>query len=140
MQKSTRPAIKVVAGLIFRNDQLLICQRRETAAFALKWEFPGGKVENEENGAAALQRELKEELAVEVREAELVAEYEHCYKDGPSVFLQFYRVTNFAGAPKNLVFQQMLWVDLDELKTFDFLDGDRRLIEQIVGQKDGLPK
>ena len=140
MKQSPRPPIKVVAGLIFRNDQLLICQRRATAAFALKWEFPGGKVENNESGVAALQRELKEELAVEVREAELFAQYEHSYEDGPTVFLQFYQVTNFAGEPRNLVFQHMLWADLDKLKEFDFLVGDRRLIEQIVGLKNGLLK
>ena len=136
--ENTRPPIKVVAGLIFRNDQLLICQRREGAAFALKWEFPGGKVENDEHSAAALRRELKEELAIEVRGAELFAQYEHCYENGPTVLLQFYRVSDFAGVPQNLVFQQMLWVDLDELKRFNFLEGDRRLIEQIVGQKDEL--
>ncbi len=138
MKKGARPPINVVAGLIFRGGELLICQRRETAAFALKWEFPGGKVENGEDGVAALRRELKEELAVEVREAELFAQYEHCYENGPLVFLQFYQVANFVGVPRNLVFQQVLWVGLDKLPEFDFLEGDRRVIEQLV--KHGLLK
>jgi 8-oxo-dGTP diphosphatase len=134
-KKSAHLPIRVVAGLIFRDKQILICQRRATAAFALKWEFPGGKVENDEGDLDALRRELKEELAIDVRAAELFRRYEHTYQAGPTVTLHFYRVRNFEGDPKNLVFQQMLWVDVVELKDFDFLDGDRRLIEQIAGQE-----
>ena len=54
--------IMVVAGLIQQPGKLLICQRRRDGAFALKWEFPGGKVEAGETCEDGLRRELHEEL------------------------------------------------------------------------------
>ena len=59
MVSNSSKQIEVVAGLIFRDGRVLACQRREDAAFPLKWEFPGGKIESGENAAEALRRELK---------------------------------------------------------------------------------
>ncbi len=55
---------QVVAAVIAHANRVLICQRRETQAFALQWEFPGGKVEAGEKLEAALGRELREELGI----------------------------------------------------------------------------
>ena len=51
----------VVAAVIERDGKILICQRRRGQAHELKWEFPGGKVENGETPDQALERELREE-------------------------------------------------------------------------------
>src|SRR6476646_10256601 len=56
--------MNVVAAIIERNGRVLICQRKAGQRFAGKWEFPGGKVEAEEEFTAALARELREELAI----------------------------------------------------------------------------
>ena len=53
---------QVVAALILRENTILICQRKEDQAMPLKWEFPGGKVERDEDLKDALHRELEEEL------------------------------------------------------------------------------
>jgi 8-oxo-dGTP diphosphatase len=110
----------------------LICQRRHDAAFALKWEFPGGKIEDRESEADALRRELKEELAIDVRESDFVSGYTYSYEDGPTVFLRFHWVKSFQGEPQNLVFEQISWVTPGDLVNLDFLEGDRRLIMQII--------
>ena len=128
----SRTAISVIAGLIFRNQRVLICQRRHDAAFALKWEFPGGKIEDRESEADALRRELKEELAIDVRESDFVSGYTYSYEDGPTVFLRFHWVKGFQGEPQNLVFEQISWVTLGDLVNLDFIEGDRRLIMQII--------
>jgi len=128
----SRTAISVIAGLIFRNQRVLICQRRHDAAFALKWEFPGGKIEDRESEADALRRELKEELAIDVRESDFVSGYTYSYEDGPTVFLRFHWVKSFQGEPQNLVFEQISWVTPGDLVNLDFLEGDRRLIMQII--------
>jgi 8-oxo-dGTP diphosphatase len=128
----SRTAISVIAGLIFRNQRVLICQRRHDAAFALKWEFPGGKIEDRESEADALRRELKEELAIDVRESDFVSGYTYSYEDGPTVFLRFHWVKSFQGEPQNLVFEQISWVTLGDLVNLDFIEGDRRLIMQII--------
>ena len=135
-----RTAINVIAGLIFRNKKVLICQRHHNAAFALKWEFPGGKIENRESETDALRRELKEELAIDLRESEFFSGYAYSYENGPTVSLRFHRVKSFQGEPQNLVFEQISWVELDALVNFDFLEGDRRLIMQIIERQDTLSK
>lgn len=133
-------AISVIAGLIFRNERILICQRRQNAAFPLKWEFPGGKIEDRETDTDALRRELKEELAIDVRESEFFCGYGYSYEGGPTVSLRFYWVKRFQGEPQNLVFEQISWVEVDDLVNFDFLEGDRRLIIQIIERQDTFSK
>lgn len=125
--------ISVVAGLIFEGDRLLICQRHENSPFALKWEFPGGKVESGESDDAALRRELAEELGIVVHGVKLIFQDQHGYPDGPQVSLRFFKVLAYDGAAQNLVFQHIQWVPLAELAAFDFLDGDRRLVSQLSG-------
>ena len=80
---SALPALTVVAGLIQRHGALLICQRRRDAAFALQWEFPGGKLEAGEGSAAALRRELEEELGIV---ADVGAELYRTQHDYPGVY------------------------------------------------------
>ena len=69
--------IAVVAGLIFDQDRLLVCQRNAEGPFALKWEFPGGKLEHGEGDEAALRRELKEELDIEAGGLSLIFQHQH---------------------------------------------------------------
>ena len=56
---------RVVAALILKNDQILACQRTRHQPMPLKWEFPGGKIEEGEQPRDALRRELEEELGIE---------------------------------------------------------------------------
>jgi 8-oxo-dGTP diphosphatase len=135
-----RPAISVIAGLIFRNKRVLICQRGQNTAFGLKWEFPGGKIENHESETDALTRELKEELAIEIRQSEFFSGYTYSYEDGPTVFLRFHWVKSFEGEPQNIVFEQISWVEINDLIKFDFLEGDRRLIMEIIERQDIFAK
>jgi 8-oxo-dGTP diphosphatase len=135
MEPVNRGAINVVAGLIFRDARLLVCQRHHTGSFPLKWEFPGGKVEENESDLDALCRELKEELAIDAIDARVAWRHEHSYPDGPSVTLRFYNVHAFNGELTNLVFEQISWVKLSELKDFDFLEGDQPLVDQLASMQ-----
>jgi mutator protein MutT len=128
-----RPII-VVAGLIHRGGRLLICQRGSDGDFPLKWEFPGGKVEKGESDIDALRRELREELAVDARQAEFFCRYDHSYPKGPAISLRFYEVSEFDGEPQNLIFQRIVWADIVELERFDFLEGDRPIIARLMAE------
>jgi mutator protein MutT len=132
MDSKSGAAIKVVAGLIYRDGRLLACQRRDDGPFPLKWEFPGGKVETGESDIDALRRELREELAVEARGAVFVCQYDHSYPDGPTVSLRFYHVSEFTGAVKNLIFNQITWCKFADLAQLDFLEGDRAIIQKLL--------
>ena len=124
--------IAVVAGLIFDQQKLLVCQRHRDAAFPLKWEFPGGKLESGESETQALARELKEELDIRAGEIELLHRHVHAYPDGPEISLSFFHVIDYQDEIKNLVFEQIAWSDLAELVNFDFLDGDLPLVRLLA--------
>ena len=68
---------RVVAALILKDDQILACQRTRHQPMPLKWEFPGGKIEEGEQPRDALRRELEEELGIEATIGNEVARIHH---------------------------------------------------------------
>ena len=122
----------VVAAVIERNGQILICQRRRDGRHALKWEFPGGKVEPGETPSDALSRELREELAIEAQIGDELHRQDVRYPNGPLLTLLFFGVTEFTGEPRNLQFEQMVWADPRRLIDYDFLEGDLEFIRRIA--------
>ena len=123
---------QVVAALIVRGHELLICQRAQDQPMPLKWEFPGGKIEPGEEERAALHRELQEELGISATIAEKVTSIQHHYRKGGAVELHFYRVKEYEGEMENRIFEQIRWVDRRELPRFDFLEADRNLVRQLA--------
>jgi 8-oxo-dGTP diphosphatase len=118
----------VVAGVIERDGRVLIAQRKRGTWHALKWEFPGGKVEPGEATDAALARELQEELAITAHIGPEIMRYEYEYPSRSRILLIFYRVTDFDGQPQNLEFENMEWVEQKRLPGYDFLDGDAEFL------------
>ncbi len=133
MTHSNLPEIKVVAGLLFMENKLLVCQRGPNGAFPLKWEFPGGKLEKGESWEGALRRELKEELAIEVEGTHELFATTHTYPGIYKVKLKFFEIRRFHGVLQNRVFRAIDWVGVDDLKRLDFLEADLPLIEKLTG-------
>jgi 8-oxo-dGTP diphosphatase len=125
----------VVAALMLRGDEVLICQRRPDQPMALQWEFPGGKIEPGEGPEAALARELNEELGIEATIGPRVTHIRHNYRHGGAVDLQFFAVYEFRGELENKIFKDMRWVRLEELPNYDFLAADRGLIRDLASGK-----
>jgi 8-oxo-dGTP diphosphatase len=123
--------MNVVAGVIERDGCVLICQRK-SGRHALKWEFPGGKVEPDESPREALARELHEELSIEARIGEEMGRYDVRYGDDPAIRLLFYRVTEFTGAPVNRVFKRITWERPKNLLSYDFLEGDLEFVRKLA--------
>jgi 8-oxo-dGTP diphosphatase len=124
--------MKVVAAVLERDGRILICQRKRGGRHALKWEFPGGKVEPGEDSSTALARELREELQIEASIGALLHAETVRYPIGPPIHLEFYQVTEFSGDPVNLEFEQIVWEDRRNLAGYDFLEGDLEFIK-ILG-------
>jgi 8-oxo-dGTP diphosphatase len=125
--------VHVVAAVIERDGKILIGQRKNKGRHALKWEFPGGKVEPGEERRDALARELREELAIEAEIGEQLDSYGFRYGANPVTVLWFYRVTQFTtgradAEPLNLDFEQIVWEEPARLVSYDFLEGDVRFL------------
>jgi 8-oxo-dGTP diphosphatase len=99
----------VVAAIVVRDESVLICQRKVGQQYAGKWEFPGGKVEPGDHLKPALERELREELAIAATIGEEIARYEYAYPGRASIQIVFYKVGEFEGEPRNLIFEQIRW-------------------------------
>jgi 8-oxo-dGTP diphosphatase len=121
----------VVAAVIERKGELLICQRRSGDSFALKWEFPGGKTEKEENPRVALKRELKEELGIDANIGAELGRYEHQYPNRQPILIIFYAVSGYKGEPQNLGFEEIRWEQLGRLHTYDFLEADVEFVQKL---------
>lgn len=126
---------RVVAALILKDNKLLVCQRTRHQTMPLKWEFPGGKIENGEQPREALRRELEEELGIDARIDEEVSRIRHDYKNGGSVELYFFAVRHYQGKIENIIFKEIQWAERKELPTFDFLEADLELIKDLVSGK-----
>jgi 8-oxo-dGTP diphosphatase len=125
----------VAAALILRGDTVLICQRRPDQPMALKWEFPGGKIEPGETPEQALARELDEELGILAQIGAYITRVRHTYRNGGAVDLQFFAVRAFEGEIKNLIFNDFRWVPLKDLPGYDFLAADHGLIRDLAEGK-----
>ena len=129
---------EVAVGILMARGKVLACQRKRDAVYPLKWEFPGGKIEPGESPAVALRRELREELGIESVIGREFHRQEWVYPGSATagsngVFRVFYHeVESFNGRPANLAFEQIRWVEVDELLTLDMLEGNREAIEKLL--------
>jgi 8-oxo-dGTP diphosphatase len=125
----------VAAALILRDDEVLIGQRRPDQPMASLWEFPGGKIEAGESPQQALARELSEELGIDAEVGPPLTRIRHNYRHGGAVDLQFFTVRSFAGEIQNQIYQQVRWVRLEDLPSYEFLAADRGLIRDLAAGK-----
>ena len=125
----------MTAALILRDNEVLIGQRRADQPMALLWEFPGGKIEPGETPQQALARELREELGIQAVIGAPVTRIRHNYRHGGAVDLQFFVVREFTGELDNQIYQQIRWVRLQDLPSYDFLAADRGLVKDLAAGK-----
>lgn len=126
---------RVVAALILDGQKFLVCQRTRHQTMPLKWEFPGGKIEDGEQAREALRRELDEELGIHAHIDEEIARIRHEYKNGGSIELRFFVVRTYQGEIENRIFKEIRWADRAELPTFDFLEADLELVNDLASGK-----
>ena len=129
--------VVVVAAVVARADQILVTQRLAGTHLAGHWEFPGGKMEDGEDHRRCLQREIREELDVEVEVGDELHATSFDYPDR-TVELHFYRCA-IIGDPTPVLGQRMRWVSRAELKSLRFPPADLELIRGITDRGSIAP-
>lgn len=127
------PRLHVAVGLLVARHQVLIQERIPGTPHGGLWEFPGGKILSNEKPWEALVRELDEELGIEVRGGAPLFITDHDYPDR-YVTLNFWSVTRWAGRPFGREGQQVAWVGVDQLGDYPFLEGNRRILQNVIRQ------
>jgi mutator protein MutT len=130
----------VVAGVLRQDGRILICRRRADQPHPLKWEFPGGKLEAGESPAAALIRELREELGIESEAGFEIMRYEFAYPGKQPILLVFLEVASWRGDFDNRIFETILWERSEALAEYDFLEGDALFLAAFTGPESQMAR
>ena len=129
---------EVAAALIWDGDKFMICQRPAHKARGLLWEFVGGKVEPGETREQALIRECREELAVTVSVGEVFMDVVHEYPD-LLVHLTLFNAVIAEGAPQKLEHNDIRWITVDEIPSYDFCPADEEILKRLMWQPQDCP-
>lgn len=135
-EKNSKPvmvALYKVAVALIRNEQgeYLITQRHPERTHGGCWEFPGGKIEEGESPEAALIREIKEEININLRSFSLWDRVKHEYPD-KRVELYIFHTQDFDGEPECLEDQQALsWRKPEDMLALKFPEANYDIIEQL---------
>ena len=126
---------RVVAALIVKQGKVLVCQRTRHQTMPLKWEFPGGKIEEGEQPRSALRRELEEELGILATVGDEVRRIQHEYPNGGKVELRFFTVREYQREIENRIFRDIQWAEPKDLPAYDFLEADLTLVQELAAGK-----
>lgn len=131
--RDSNPVLLITAAALINADgRVLVQLRPEGKPLAGLWEFPGGKVERGESPQAALVRELREELLIETKEADLspLAFASETLGERDLVLLLFV-CRRWTGAPEPVVASALRWCDAAELRALPMPPADVPLVEQL---------
>jgi 8-oxo-dGTP diphosphatase len=128
--------VPVVAAIIRRGNKILIAQRKKDSKLEPnRWEFPGGKLEFGEHPEEALKREIMEELNIRIKIRKLHTVLSHVYDfhgKNLHIILLVFLADYASGELKNLDVQDSRWITRKQLRDFDFVSGDKPLIESLL--------
>jgi len=127
-----------VTCAIIEKDGLVLCaQRSEKMQLPLKWEFPGGKVEDDESLESCLKREIREELGIEIDLLQQLPTFKHTYSKNFSIELFPFRCNLLTQEIHLAEHKQIKWLSLEELKDLDWAEADVPIVNYIKTHRNG---
>lgn len=125
--------IEVVAAVIVDNNKYMCVQRGANSKKYLseKWEFPGGKIEDNENHTEALVREIQEELKMRIEPVNHIITVEHSYPDF-QLIMHAYLSKIINGEPNLTEHLDLKWLPADQLSSLDWAAADVPIVEKII--------
>ena len=127
-----KEVIRVVAAVIEHDGRYLITQRNANAVLPLLWEFPGGRVEENETDAAALRREVRHRLGVDIEAGQLISFVSHPY-ERYVVDLYLYECHIKSGDLVALAVNAFKWVTSAEFDQYPFTPADEASMNKLLG-------
>ncbi|APG28634.1 DNA mismatch repair protein MutT [Syntrophotalea acetylenivorans] len=127
------PPLIVTAALLRKDSKILITKRPADKQQGGFWEFPGGKLQNNETPQQALKRELREELDLEIEVGAIFEVVYHRYDWGP-VLILVYECLPLSEAIRNLEVDEHRWLTVEQLPEYDLLPADRPIIDKLLQQ------
>jgi len=123
--------LRVVVGIVLDSSQrVLISQRTAGKHLAGLWEFPGGKIEPKETQLAALAREFKEELNLDVESAHFLFTVDHVYPE-KAVALEIFLVDEYRGVANGMEGQSLHWCPIANLGEFSFPEANVDIVKYL---------
>jgi 8-oxo-dGTP diphosphatase len=128
------PTLLVAAAVLIEGDRVLLTQRKPGTHLALAWEFPGGKVESDEDPRQALVRELREELGIDTVTGDVVDVAFHRYPER-AVLLLFFLAKRRSGSPepRALDVANFRWAKSEDLDPTLFPPADQGVLQKVRG-------
>ncbi len=120
----------VTAAVILEKDRVLLAQRKSDGPHGLKWEFPGGKLEEGESPEECVVREIKEELRMDIEALDVFKAVTHRYGD-KNILLLAYLCRRTGGDPVPLGCRDVSWVPVEKIMDFDLLDADLPIAKKL---------
>ena len=131
------PHKKIGVAVIYNDKgEILIDRRRNSGLMAGLWEFPGGKIEVGETAEACIQREIKEELALDVIVGKHLITIDHTYRDFRITLIVHY-CPYLGGEPQPIECSEIRWVTLAEIDQFTFPEANSQIIAALRANRFG---
>lgn len=131
-----KPHKHIGVGIVENHGKVLIALRPENAMLGGLWEFPGGKQEKNEKITQTVERELNEELGIEVHAYKEFMKLKHVYSHF-SITLHAYLCKLISGKPEPRSSQEIRWVKISELEQYPFPKANKKLTERLTGKGQG---
>jgi len=139
-KKAKVPHIVVGAAVTMnRKGEILIAQRKQTDMLGGLWEFPGGKLEDDETIEECIARELKEELGINVAVGEFLMTVKHAYSHF-TMTMHVYYTKIISGRPRPLDCADYAWVKRAELSTYAYSKADLHVVAKLQEEFSSLTR
>lgn len=126
-----KKCIDVTCAIIYFKDRILVTQRSETMKLPLKWEFPGGKLEENESEIDCIKREILEEINIEIDIVKKLSDSIFDYGTFKIKLIPF--VSNFvSGDIKLAEHKEYRLLDMSELSILDWAEADKPIVEELI--------
>ncbi len=122
--------LEVCVAIIQKDNKFLICQRSKDDFFSNIWEFPGGKKEAHESSEECIQREIQEELEIQIEIIELYAQLIYEVR-GKEILFKFYLASTNETTIAMNVHQDHKWVSAQDFAQYPFMEADKEVLEML---------